>query len=290
VLVALPDGRHVLVDTGEAPRRSDCGAFCEQWHAHLLERLEADLHGAPIDMVWITHPHSDHVGGAPDVLARFRVRHYVDNGRDHQKAEIRRTHEAARAHGVSMGVVDPQHPEVPIRSTATTHIAAIVPREWPKACRDDANDCSILLRIDHCRSSVLFTGDAEAEEERAISVAPVTLLQVGHHGSATSTTEAFVRALAPRYAIISSGRPHEGPNDGYCHPRASTLRTLAPLLPSDGPPRPLRVYDARKCRSDDDSAWIDLPVSDHVWATSRDHDVVLSTRGDGVFTAERQGL
>jgi competence protein ComEC len=53
----------------------------------LLDKLRTDLHGAPIDLLWITHKHSDHIGGAPEVLSTFTVGAYVDNGRDARKSE-----------------------------------------------------------------------------------------------------------------------------------------------------------------------------------------------------------
>jgi hypothetical protein len=94
VLVDLPDGRHVLVDAGDNPHRAECDD-CATKHEHLIAKLRSDLAGAPIDLMWITHQHSDHIGGAPDVLGMFKVGTYVDNGRDPGKAEVRRAHEAA---------------------------------------------------------------------------------------------------------------------------------------------------------------------------------------------------
>src|ERR1700723_2569866 len=72
-LVDLPDGRHILVDAGDSPRRPGCGEPCVSADRHLLERLRSDLHDAPIDLLWITHQHSDHIGGAPEVLETFKV-------------------------------------------------------------------------------------------------------------------------------------------------------------------------------------------------------------------------
>jgi glyoxylase-like metal-dependent hydrolase (beta-lactamase superfamily II) len=59
-----------------------------------MDGLARDLGDAPIDLLWITHPHSDHIGGAVDVLNHFSVKAYVDNGRDLEKATIAKTHAA----------------------------------------------------------------------------------------------------------------------------------------------------------------------------------------------------
>jgi len=79
-LVTLPDGRRVLVDTGESPRRPCKG--CMAWHEHVMTGLRTDLGNGGIDLLWITHQHSDHVGGAADVLSSFKVNLFVDNGLD----------------------------------------------------------------------------------------------------------------------------------------------------------------------------------------------------------------
>src|SRR5258706_14889481 len=66
-LVELPDGRRVLVDTGDVANRSGCGPTCQTAHQHLVQQLGSVLGGKPIDLLWITHQHSDHIGGAIDL-------------------------------------------------------------------------------------------------------------------------------------------------------------------------------------------------------------------------------
>ncbi len=234
VLVELPDGRHVLVDTADDPHREGCADVCARAQAHLLERLRDDLHGAPLDMLWITHQHSDHIGGAPEVLASVPVTLYVDNGRDERKAEVRRARDAATARGAQVRVVDPRAPRSPAARLAERGAAARGAARWPRSCREDENECSIALRIDYCRSSVLLTGDAEHEEEKLLDPGgPVTLLQVGHHGSDTSSSPALLARVRPVYAVISAGKPDEGLNHEYCHPRASIVQRLSQVLDAD---------------------------------------------------------
>jgi len=280
-LVDLPDGRHLLVDAGDNPRRAECDD-CARNHAHLMERLRSDLGDAPIDLLWITHQHSDHLGGAVDVLEAFKVGTYVDNGRDAEKAEVRRVHDAADRRGVPRHVVDPEHVEVPL-AAGDIKLTAVVPSAWPASCAHDENECSIGLRLDYCSSSILFTGDAEHEEETRLDPrGPVTLLQVGHHGSETSTSPRFLAAVHPSYAVISAGKPDEGMNHDYCHPRAIVVKRLTSVL--GGPSsRSLRAFDGEWCDRARPSDWIDVTANDHLWATERDGDVVLTTAGDGQF-------
>lgn len=286
-LVELPDGRRVLVDTGESPKRPGCGKACADASAHLLDGLRRDLAGSALDLVWITHQHSDHLGGAPEVLSAFPVRAYADNGRDLGRPTVRRARDAADAKGIAVHVIGPGAAHAPLAAAPPVRVAPVVPAAWPKRCETDANECSIALRIDYCASSVLFVGDAEAGEEAVLDPGgPVSLLQVGHHGSETSTTDAFLAKVAPRYAVISSGRPGEGMNATYCHPRRATVERLAKAI-GGAPGRPIRAFDgAVSCKGAGDEHWADTASPAGLWATARDGDVLLVTRGDGRFVRE----
>ena len=283
VLVELPDGRHVLVDTGDEPHRPGCGEACAAANAHLLSSLRADLHGAPIDLLWLTHPHSDHIGGAPSVLEAFPVRQYVDDGRGASRGEVRRARRAAEEHGVPVHVVQPGDTAVPLASSGDVRLAAIVPAAWPASCARDPNECSIGLRIDDCASSVLLVGDAEHEEEALLDPGgPVTLLQVPHHGSETSTSPAFLSKTKPKYAVLSAGKPGDGMNRDYCHPRAIVVKRLSHVL-GGATSRALESFDGDRCDRATAEDWVSVPSSERLWATERDGDVVLTTTGDGVF-------
>ncbi len=286
VLVELPDGRHVMVDAGDDPARPGCER-CSAANGHLLARLRADLGGHPIDMLWVTHPHSDHVGGTSSVLDFFPVGMLVDDGRDEKKPEVRRARESARRHEVPVHVVDPTHPGSPLPSSPLVSLTAIVPPKWPGSCARDPNDCSIGLRIDYCSSSVLLLGDAEREEEAKLDPhGPVTLLQVAHHGSDTSSSDAFLARASPRYAVVSAGKPGEGANAEYCHPRIEAVERVSRRLGGEGE-GVLKAFDGTvRCERAAPNNWVDVPVSNHLWATERDGDVTLITDGDGTFTRE----
>ncbi|MBW2459643.1 MAG: MBL fold metallo-hydrolase, partial [Deltaproteobacteria bacterium] len=263
--------------------RAGCGPPCRQWSEHLLAGLEQDLGGRTVDMLWITHQHSDHLGGVPAVLARHAASLYVDNGTRLDTPVVKAARAAAAQRGAPVTVVDPSHPSSPLPSSASVTITAVVPESWPGRCDRHINDCSIGLRIDYCSSSVLFTGDAEADEEAALPIdRPVTLLQVSHHGSETSSSPALLDRVAPRYAVISAADPNEGTNRTYCHPRKSTVERLTEQL--GDPTATMRAFAGNRCRGATPADWEDVPASARLYATSRDGDVVLTTTGDGTFT------
>jgi competence protein ComEC len=284
-LVTLPDGRHILVDIGAGAAAPGCGEPCRRAHDNLVSGLERDLAGRPIDVMWITHQHMDHLGGAPDLLARFHVRKYVENGRAQDSSEVVNAHAAASAVRTPVRTVSPGNVVSPLASSKNLRIRAIVPHAWATACKNDENDCSIGLRIDYCGSSVLFTGDAELEEEATLDpLGPATLVQLGHHGSDTSSSDAFLAKVTPTYAVISAGHPAVGMNRSYCHPRASTLERVTKVLGGAGHAS-IEGFDATvNCGHESHSNWVRVPVSDRLSSTARDGDVVLVTTGDGNFT------
>lgn len=283
-LVTLPDGRRVLVDTGEQPKRAGCGPACRRWSSHLLEGLAADVGaGKSIDLLWITHQHSDHNGNAETILQSYAVGVYTDNGTRNGNRRVQSIRETARARGARVWVSEPGRDNSPLPATAEVSIQPIVPERWPVKCDKHPNDCSIGLRVNYCSSSVLFTGDAEEHEEVALPVQkPATLLQVGHHGSLTSSSAEFLDRVQPEYAVISSGKVNEGTNRTYCHPRRETVEALTKRLGGVGT-KTMRVFQGTSCREQSPGDWVEVPVSDRLFATARDGDVVLTTTGDGRF-------
>src|SRR5262249_10705877 len=154
---------------------------------------------------------------------------------------------AAEDRAVATAVVDPEHPSIPVAGSPGLVLAAVVPPAWPPSCSHDPNECSIGLRIDYGQSSVLFMGDAEHDEERMLDPGgPVTLLQVAHHGSDTSTSPGFLAKARPKYAVISAGKPSEGYNREYCHPRALIVTRLTRWFGGPGS-RTLEAFDGDRC-------------------------------------------
>ena len=174
-----------------------------------------------LDVLALTHEHSDHMGGMPAILRSFRPRQLwvgVDVPSQAYAAmlaeasalgtTIRHLHagDSLPWDGVEVSVLAP---EADYRNPAA-----------PK------NNDSLVMRLQFGKASALLEGDAERPEEAGMlaheRVAPVTLLKVGHHGSATSSTDGFLAAAAPRDAVISVGR-----GNTFGHPRGEVIARLA---------------------------------------------------------------
>ena len=224
MLVVSPEGQTMLVDAGgpvggadeaqEATGRFDVGE--EVVAPYLWSRRMRRL-----DVLVLTHAHSDHMGGMPAVLRDLRPRE-LWVGLDAHAAAYDQLMALARENGVLVRHFHAGEEigwggtEVRVLAPATGYANAGAPR----------NDDSLVLRVQFGAASVLLEGDAEAPSERAMvangRVGPVTLLKVGHHGSRTSTTPEFLSAVAPRDAVVSVGK-----GNTFGHPRGEVIARLA---------------------------------------------------------------
>ncbi len=222
-LVDLPDGRAMLIDAGGNP-----GGGPDPGSRVLLPLLRARRR-ARLDLVVLTHPHPDHYGGLAALLGQVEIGELWDNGQAEGEAELQASSgEAARLlqHARALGVRVRRPAELCGRAIAAgaarIRVLAPCPRYDPGY---DPNDNSIVLRIDYGRRSLLFTGDAEAHAESVLLAEHAKLhadvLKVGHHGSRTSSSAAFLRAVSPRLAIIS-----DGAGNRFGHPHAEVLARL----------------------------------------------------------------
>ncbi len=224
LLVVSPGGKAMLVDAGgpvggvdeaaEATSRFDVGE--EVVSAYLWSRRIRRL-----DVVALSHAHSDHMGGMPAVLRNFRPRELwvgIDPNSDAYRALL----DEARELGIAVRHLH-EGEDVPWDGTAVRVMAPGVSYANAGAPK---NDDSLVMRVTYGKGSVLLEGDAEAPSERAMleagEVRPVTLLKVGHHGSRTSTTPAFLAAAAPREAVVSVGRGNR-----FGHPRTEVIDRIA---------------------------------------------------------------
>jgi competence protein ComEC len=208
-------GRWIVVDAGGAWRSGDAGrSVVAPYLAH---------RGGPLALFVLSHPHADHVGGAASLFSALRPARFLDPGyvgtTPAYLAALREAHDAAipwqRVHPGDSIVVD------------DVVLTALAPDSTWAAHLDDANLAStvLLARVKEVR--ILLTGDAEGpEEEWLLAHAPEALaadvLKVAHHGSATSTTPAFLDAVRPRVALVSVGA-----RNMYGHPDPTVVSALA---------------------------------------------------------------
>jgi competence protein ComEC len=215
ILLRLPDGRAVLVDTGGGAAGG----------AEIGERVVGPALWARgirrLDGLVITHADPDHVGGAAAIVRDFRpatVWTGIRVAGHEPTALLERSVRAAGVRQIAVTVEDRLHAD-PI----SIRVLDPARPDWerPKVRNDD----SVVLEVRYGAVTFLLTGDAGVEVESALlcrlSAASVRVLKVGHHGSRTSTGSALVHGWPPHVAVVSSGR-----GNAFGHPAPEVLRRL----------------------------------------------------------------
>jgi len=209
IFVESPTGAQVLIDGGKG--RS------------VLRGLGALM--APgdrsLDVVMATHPDLDHIGGLPEVFARYEVGLFLEPGVSDDGSDAAALYEAVAAEGLA-----------PIQARAGMKLAlgggAFLEVLFPEGdvSAFEVNTASIIVRVVYGDTSFMLSGDAPSSIETYLAGKHGTrlssqVLKLGHHGSKTSTGEAFLGAVLPNHAVISAGC-----DNSYGHPHAEVLERL----------------------------------------------------------------
>jgi competence protein ComEC len=175
-----------------------------------------------IDLLFATHPHEDHIGGLVSVLqSTIAVTDVVYNGVNYTTPVYNDFETLASMHNLIVASRNQIYSLTP-----TINFTVLSPTNPPQFGQSALNENSIVLKLQVAETSILLTGDATTETEDNMMAAGLNLdslvLKVGHHGSNSSTSQAFLGAVTPSYAVICVGA-----NNGYGHPTQQTLDRLA---------------------------------------------------------------
>ncbi len=203
--IELGNGQTMLIDAGN-PKDGD----------DIVEYIK-DLQYGDIDYVVATHPHDDHIGGMAEVLKIFPVEKMYMPNAVHTSYSFENLLNVIEEKDIDLNVAKSG---TSILNSGPIEIDILSPVQEEYS---EMNNYSAVVRIIYGESSFLFTGDAEriVESEILNSEIDVDVLKVGHHGSNSSSSEAFIEATTPQIAVISCGQ-----DNMYGHPDYEVLSLL----------------------------------------------------------------
>lgn len=214
-------GDSILIKNGDAFALVDAGT--REAETNVISYLDY-RNVKTISYFVITHPHTDHIGNAVEVLKRFKVENIimtryteenVPTTDSYQKLLAAIRDSGAKVHAARVG-------------DAYTFADTTLTILGPTTDYKDLNNSSVVCKVQYGENKFLLQGDAEKKAEKDIlktnSDLHADVIKLGHHGSRSSSSEAYLLAVQPRLAIISCGK-----DNVYKHPHDETLETLNKL-------------------------------------------------------------
>ncbi len=220
-MIDVGQGDSILIKTPEANMLFDAGDNKSEHEEAIKAYLDAE--GVQhIDYVIFTHHDADHIGGADMVLSTYSIGEVIMKPYTYSSE--------TKVYKDMMAEIEKKDIKVTNPSDGDTFSVGELQAKVLGPTKDfkDKNEDSIVMRLDYGENSILMTGDAEHKSEAEIlkkygaAALDVDVLKVGHHGSDTSTSDAFLAAVTPEISIISSNP--KGNNFG--HPKPVTIEKL----------------------------------------------------------------
>ncbi|MBI5138450.1 MAG: MBL fold metallo-hydrolase [Candidatus Vogelbacteria bacterium] len=209
IFIEAPNGNQLLLDGGPDKK--------------VLESLGEVMafYDRTIDVLVLSHPHSDHVAGLDEVLQRYIVGVGVTSGTGGVSSEFTLWKNLLENFGVKKIVAKRG---MRINMGGGVYLDALLPSH--DVAKETPHDGMLVMQLHYGKTAVMLTGDMERPLEQYLvaydgAKLKSDILKVGHHGSKTSSTESFVGYVSPRYAVISSGIDNK-----YGHPAKETLNIL----------------------------------------------------------------
>lgn len=219
IFIRTPNGKNILIDAGGTPYWNP--SPFEPGEEVVVPFLESRK-VKRLDFVIATHPDGDHIGGMPAVIKKFPVTVLYENGTNSDSPEKEKMHEAIKEKKIVTAVAK-QGDIIDVDSSVKFEVLS-PPRDF---YFEGENNNAIAVRLTYGDVNFFFTADLEYEAEDNIlrtsggDKIRSNILKVGHHGSASSTSDEFLKAVDPEIAVISVGA-----ENNFGHPDSGVIAKL----------------------------------------------------------------
>jgi competence protein ComEC len=215
IFIRTPQGQNIVIDGGP--------------DSSVLYRLSKYLpfYDREIDLMILTHPHSDHVSGLISVLEKYSVKQIMGNGVTHTSPDYIKWLELVKNKKIPYVLVDkPQEIYFDQSKNKELVLKILYPQKDIRADNfKDLNESSIITKLVYGQNSFLFMGDLPIDQENELVNSGVDLradvLKIGHHGSKYSSSLDFLSKVSPKYGVIQSGKKND-----FGHPHYRLLSNL----------------------------------------------------------------
>lgn len=206
--IELPNGKTMLIDAGVPDRGSGVVSYIKK------------LGYSKIDYLVATHPHSDHIGGMTDVVNAFNIGEVYMPRTSSSDTPTTKVYKNLLSAISKKGLkITTAKAGVTMFSSSSLSAVMVAPNGTNY---NDLNQYSAVIKLTFGNNKFLFTGDAGNVSEAEIkSDVKADVLKVGHHGSRTSSSAAFLKKVSPKYAVIEVGK-----GNSYGHPTEQALSRL----------------------------------------------------------------
>lgn len=213
--IDVGQGDSILVQVNNKNLLIDAGP--KSGKDNLLNYL-SNLKIEKLDYVIATHPHEDHIGGMADIINKYEIEAFYAPKVESPSKTFERMVDALKDNSLKINSI-----KAGINSIGLGTSTKVTVYSPTKIDDKNLNNDSPIMKIQFGSNSFLFTGDAEKEVEAEVLKTNVDLradvLKLGHHGSSTSTSEEFLKAVSPSLGIICVGI-----DNSYGHPNKEILK------------------------------------------------------------------
>lgn len=202
------NNKNLLIDAGP---KSD-----ENELLNYLSKLNID----ELDYVIATHPHEDHIGNMSEIIDNYNVLAFYAPKVQTTTKTFEKMIDSLKSKGLKINVIRKDTDSIDLGKNTNVRVFSPMDDSY-----DNLNNYSPVIKIQYGNTSFLFTGDAEKDVEEKLldnnEDVSSDVLKVGHHGSSTSTSRAFLNKVNPSIGIISVGK-----DNTYNHPNNETINSL----------------------------------------------------------------